>query len=228
MRAQERDVLTAIDTAAKALTLEEVRQLILAYISEWIAAVNNTLAPWVAQIIQDGERAGAARILSAIEESGFARPVAIPLDYEVLARQVIRSQIVNEETARLVLATIQDDLLERRTLVQMRRNVRKQFVDMRRYRVDRITNTVVVGAFEAGTLSAWQQAGLVTGKSWVSARDERVRGTHDVREHPELQNMIPLEQSFIVGGSPLLFPGDPNGPAGEIINCRCTMAPHVV
>ena len=226
MRAQERDVLTALDTAAKALTIEEVRALILAYIREWIAAINNTLSPWVSEIIRDGEKAGAARVLAAIEEAGVVRPVSIPLDYDVLARQVIRSVLVNEETARLVLETVQADLLERRTLVQMRRNVRRLFVDMRSYRADRITNTIVVGAFEGGTLTSWQASGI-TGKSWVSARDERVRGSHDVREHPELQTVIPLEQSFIVGGSPLLHPGDPNGPAGEIINCRCTMAPHM-
>lgn len=227
MRAQERNVLTAIDTAAKALSLEEVRQLILAYIAEWIASLNTTLTPWVTEIIQDGERAGAARILSFLEEAGFARPVTVPVDYEILARQVIRSQLINEETARLVLGTIQQDLIDGRTLVQMRRNVRKQFVEMRKYRVDRITNTVVVGSFEAGTLTSWQQAGIVRGKSWVSARDERVRGTHDVREHPELQNVIPLEQSFVVGNGLLLYPGDPTGPAAEVINCRCTMAPHV-
>lgn len=128
MRAQERDVLTALDTAAKALTVEEVRALILAYIQEWIAAVNNLLSPWVSEIIQDGERAGAARVLVSIEEAGVVRPVSIPIDYDILARQVIRSVLVNEETARLVLDTVQTDLLERRTLVQMRRSVRRQFV----------------------------------------------------------------------------------------------------
>lgn len=230
MRAQERDVLEAIDRAgapeAKALTIEEVRQIILAYIAEWIAAVNNSMPPWIEQIIRDGEAAGAARVLGILEQAGIVPPVTIPLDYGALARQVLRSTLVNEETGRLVIERVQSSLLEGRTLVQMRRDIRKLFVDMRSYRVDRITNTVVVGAFEAGTLSSWQATGI-TGKSWISARDERVREDHDTRAHPELTRVIPLEQSFVVGGAPLLFPGDPEGPASQIINCRCTMAPHM-
>lgn len=227
LREQEVQVLAAMDaTATKALNIEELRALLINFVQSWIASLGSRLAPWIERIMRDGEAAGAARVVGLAEQASGIRPVTVPLDYEVLARQILRSELVNEETARLVIDRVARSLQEGRTLVQMRRDVRTLFKDMRSYRVNRITNTIVVGAFEAGTLSSWQATG-VTGKSWVSARDERVRGTHDVREHPELQTVIPLEQSFVVGGAPLLYPGDPNGPAAQIINCRCTMAPHV-
>lgn len=49
---------------------------------------------------------------------------------------------------------------------------------------------------------------------WVTSGDERVRSTHasingQVRE---------IGKKFSNG---LLFPGDPNGPASEVVNCRC-------
>jgi HK97 family phage portal protein len=52
-------------------------------------------------------------------------------------------------------------------------------------------------------------------KVWASSFDERVRGTH--RIHSERR---PMNGIFSNG---LQYPGDPNGPAGEVINCRCTV-----
>lgn len=34
---------------------------------------------------------------------------------------------------------------------------------------------------------------------------------------------IPLEATFDVGGAPLQYPGDPDGPPDEVCNCRCTL-----
>jgi hypothetical protein len=34
---------------------------------------------------------------------------------------------------------------------------------------------------------------------------------------------VGLEESFLVGGYRLKFPGDPAGPVAEVANCRCTM-----
>lgn len=52
---------------------------------------------------------------------------------------------------------------------------------------------------------------------WGTAEDDNVRPTHaeadgQVRE---------LDEPFDVGDAKLNYPGDPSGPAEEIINCRC-------
>lgn len=52
-------------------------------------------------------------------------------------------------------------------------------------------------------------------KRWVSAEDDKVRPTH-VEADKQLQ---PLQAPFQVGGAQLLYPGDPDGPDGEVINC---------
>lgn len=54
-----------------------------------------------------------------------------------------------------------------------------------------------------------------TKKIWVTMADERVRHSHALCE---AQGAIPLDHKFTNG---LRFPGDPEGPASEVINCRC-------
>jgi hypothetical protein len=39
-------------------------------------------------------------------------------------------------------------------------------------------------------------------------------------------NPIPIREYFQVGSARLLYPGDPNGPPGETINCRCRAVTH--
>lgn len=52
---------------------------------------------------------------------------------------------------------------------------------------------------------------------WIGSRDNLVRETHDI--DGEVQ---PLGQRFSNG---LRYPGDVDGPANEVIQCRCTSAP---
>lgn len=55
-------------------------------------------------------------------------------------------------------------------------------------------------------------------KVWLATMDTRTRETHRIADG---QRRAP-DMPFDVGGFPLMFPGDPSGPAGEVIQCRCT------
>ncbi len=52
-----------------------------------------------------------------------------------------------------------------------------------------------------------------------STDDSRTRPTHHAAEGQR----VPVGAPFVVGGFELRFPGDPSGPANDVINCRCTM-----
>lgn len=89
-------------------------------------------------------------------------------------------------------------------------------------RADRIAATQAASAFNAGTL---ESARLLTGeerplvKQWITRRDARVREAHeDVDGQLQL-----LDDPFDVGGTEMMFPGDPTAPADLVINCRCIM-----
>lgn len=54
-------------------------------------------------------------------------------------------------------------------------------------------------------------------KQWLTSHDEKVRRSHKLADG----DTVPVAGSFIVGGTPLRYPGDPFGDPEEIINCRC-------
>lgn len=58
-----------------------------------------------------------------------------------------------------------------------------------------------------------------TMKRWRTQRDNRVRHTHREMEG----KTIPIDDYFIVGGSALLYPRDPEGEEKEIAGCRCAL-----
>ena len=188
------------------------------------------MTPWVVGIINAGESAGRARVSGIVAEFSETLPVgADELEQRILARQVLRSKIVSEYTAGEIVRRL-NEVAEtgERDMRKYRSAVRELFRGWKNWRVDRITNTVVVGAYHAGVIREWERDGLVTGKSWVSALDGRVRDTHSTRLNPHLLDAIPLSSSFRVGSSRMSYPGDPEGEAKEVINCRCTLAPEII
>jgi HK97 family phage portal protein len=86
-------------------------------------------------------------------------------------------------------------------------------------RAERIARTEIISASNAGSIEGMNQAG-VEYKEWLDSRDEKVRDSHK-----DLGGtVVPIGEDFIsIGGAHLSFPGDPDGPAEEIINCRCTI-----
>lgn len=89
-----------------------------------------------------------------------------------------------------------------------------------------IARTEALSAYNGGKFASFQAyAGSVGGdweKIWLATHDHRTRFTHTGKGGGDLQR-VPLMDSFVIGGAPLMYPGDPLGPPGEIINCRCSM-----
>lgn len=84
-------------------------------------------------------------------------------------------------------------------------------------RATRIARTETAAAHSAGAQVALQTEGAGV-KIWVATRDDRVRASH-LAAHGQC---VPLDATFSVGGTALMFPADPAGPPGETIQCRCT------
>lgn len=82
-----------------------------------------------------------------------------------------------------------------------------------------IARTEVIGASAAGSISAMRSTGLVATKTWLATDDARTRPDHAEAN----EQTVALEESFEVGDSMLDHPGDPDGPADEVIQCRCAL-----
>lgn len=87
-----------------------------------------------------------------------------------------------------------------------------------------IAVTEVNGALNAGwfggAVAQQTQLGQPLAKKWISTHDTHTRPDHKAADG----QTVPLLSPFIVGTSPLLYPGDKSGPPDEVINCRCTAA----
>lgn len=91
-------------------------------------------------------------------------------------------------------------------------------------RADTIARTETIAAFNAGRIEGHRQTVERLGilphnvkKVWRSARDSRTRDKHLAMHGSEV---LGLESRFSNG---LRYPGDPSGPASEVINCRCVV-----
>lgn len=141
-------------------------------------------------------------------------------------RAYLERKLRDKRFDRYVLAAIKDGK-------PIPADIRQRMVDrykdnMLRFRGENIGRTEALGVLHRGRYQAFAQAiasGQVTPnevqRTWQTAHDSRVRHSHSAMSG---QTIGFYEYYTTPNGAKLLYPGDPNGPAAEIINCRCTEA----
>lgn len=100
------------------------------------------------------------------------------------------------------------------------------------YRAEVIGRTEALRAAHQGSEEMFQQVIDEGGmdrrevvRTWVTGRDERVRASHQTMNG----QMRLLGEMFLSGkGNTLEYPGDPNAPKEEVIQCRCILTTRLV
>ena len=82
-----------------------------------------------------------------------------------------------------------------------------------------IARTEIVAGSNYGSLLGAQATGLLLDKVWLATRDARTRESH-IRANGQ---RVDIDGLFNIGGSEAKYPGDPNLPASEVVNCRCAI-----
>jgi len=131
-------------------------------------------------------------------------------------------------TARKTLIDITQRLMrdpEFMTLgaVERGRILRNQFNTYSQWQAERVVRTEATAAANFAQTQAAQSIfpPEQLQKEWIASFDDRVRDSHS---EAGSENPIPANDAFIVGGQPMMFPGDPMGGAAECVNCRCSVA----
>lgn len=91
--------------------------------------------------------------------------------------------------------------------------------DMNENAAIRNARTMSTGAENAGRMDSYKRAegmGIIVEEEWSATLDGRTRHSHRMVDGERVK----IGEKFSNG---VLFPGDPDGPAGEIYNCRCTL-----
>lgn len=100
------------------------------------------------------------------------------------------------------------------------------------HRTEMIARTETMRASNAGSHALFQDWG-VPAREWLSTHDGRARDTHLLAEAHYSEGgdpgPLPMGQPFIVGGYPMMYPGDAElgAPASEFVNCRCVTLPQI-
>lgn len=102
--------------------------------------------------------------------------------------------------------------------------VRSKWREVSRYRAARIARTEIISASNEGSFKGARDTGLNMNKLWIATPTGETRPAH--MQAGDLYGKgygIPMEEAFNVDGERLMYPGDPAGSAGNVINCRCAI-----
>lgn len=102
---------------------------------------------------------------------------------------------------------------------QIARNLRGYFEDMSVKRAKTIARTETGRLISEATQEAYRQSEFVTGKEWLTARDNKVRDGEGVNNHVMNDGVIVATNG--------VFPNGEHFPGELTINCRCAIAPAV-
>lgn len=131
---------------------------------------------------------------------------------------------ITDTHKKFILKTLSQGVEEGWSVAQMAREI--ALSPYNRYHAKLVVRTETVRAANAAAELEAQQSEIVLDKEWISAHDDRVRRPPNSKfDHWDLDGqVVPGERPFFSGGEELQFPGDPNGSAGNVIQCRCTVA----
>ncbi|MEO5712998.1 MAG: phage portal protein [Luteolibacter sp.] len=115
-----------------------------------------------------------------------------------------------------IVTSLQDGITKGETTDQMAERIRTKFSSIDKQRSIVIAKTETTVAYETARNLAFHAAG-VQWKQWLTSGLGNSRHDHASAD----EQIVPVDEPFIVGGFEMLFPGDPNAPAKEVINCNC-------
>lgn len=182
----------------------------------WTAAVTNTIAP----IVADTWTAAAAATAADFAAAGLTPNVLGPdRGAAYLSEATNRLVGIGDVLWQQIAQSLAQGMDVGEGIPELAARV-QAIVPVTEGRATRIARTEVVSSANAGSFAQAQALGDPTmTKIWQATNDARTRETHREADG----QTQPLLDAFVVGGFPLMFPGDPIGPPEELINCRCDL-----
>jgi SPP1 gp7 family putative phage head morphogenesis protein len=127
---------------------------------------------------------------------------------------------ISERTRSIILRQIVAGEREGLGVAEIARLIReKTGGSIGKARAAMIARTETHGAANSATFEAANASGIQGAMEWMAHHTDRTRPTHRRADGQRRLEGNP----FKVGGATLRYPGDPHGPAREVINCRCAL-----
>lgn len=189
----------------------------------WENEVDGVLTPYIAQVYTGSAAAVALQTASAFPDVDLP---GVPLLADTHAITYMKSRVntlygVSAEMWEDIRNELVDGLQNGSSTQQVADKI-KNISQLKQQEAAKIARTEMHSAVESGNHAQMLFMGFTDDeveKIWEYTHDNRTRPTHVAAGGQRR----PLNVAFNVGGSHLLFPGDPGGAADEIIHCRCTV-----
>ena len=167
------------------------------------------------------------------------------IDYVVITNEMfnkwvdryglLKSEEINQTSKKQLLEKMRQALSEsielgedlEKTKNRLQKASEEAFFELSDVRAYLIARTETGASVNMGQMATYEATGIER-KEWIATLDNRTRESH-------LQidgTVLPMSETFEVmnidgGVDNMLYPSDPNGSAGNVCNCRCTLSPVV-
>ena len=124
---------------------------------------------------------------------------------------------VTQTTYEAIQAALNEGVAVGESIDDLAGRIRTLFAQTYASRAETVARTEVISAYNgAGVLGATQlPPDVVAGQEWIATRDGRTREEHAAADG----QIVGVGTAFDVGGHQMAYPGDPNGGAGNVVNC---------
>lgn len=145
----------------------------------------------------------------------------------------MRVEQITQATQEAMSRVIGSGLKQGWSIAQIADDLRENIPEISRIRARVIVRTETHSASQHASLQVAKTSRLTLLKEWIPVEDHRTRdfgegdGVVDGFSHRAMEGQrVPVDQAFKVPKKDgtfesMMFPGDPNGSAGNVINCRC-------
>ena len=118
-----------------------------------------------------------------------------------------------------ITAAVTQAIIQGESIPALAKRIAAQSAGQNAASMMRYARTAMTAAQNAGRQEMLQKAtgmGIKCRKRWMATLDGVTRDSHAALDG----EVVEVDERFSNG---LMYPGDPNGPPGEVMNCRCTM-----
>lgn len=138
---------------------------------------------------------------------------------ELLPRKEVNGKKDKAWNQTKIAGSVMQAVIQGESIPKLARRIAVQTGETNMKAMVRYARTAMTAAQNSGrqeVLERSQAMGIKVKKVWMATLDSRTRDSH---QHMDGKK-VDVDEKFPNG---LMFPGDPNGPPGEVYNCRCTL-----
>ncbi len=217
-QAQRRIVMEKLNRLKSYKTKADVSSHILFPLNEQNDTLKIISNPLITRAVKTGVTFGYSELNNPIAldliEPNILRAIASRMDFF--------ANNVNQSTASLLQDAISSGVSAGESITDIAKRINDVYDFSENFRSLRIARTEVIGAANQGQLLSYTENG-VQEKEWLTARDEKVRFSHQIDGQ-----IVGITESFLLNNGVFMqLPGDRSAPLEDLINCRCGIAPIV-